>query len=229
MPPNPYLLAADNSPALLPLLQENPALASAQDDHGYSLVHAAASYNHLDLLRVLIHEFKVDVNLKDEDGETALFVVETVGAARCLVEELKADVQIRGADGVTAREKIEGEAEFPDVAEYLASVERERSGQANGVSAAGPGQTPATATATATAPAELPPVPEGLSVSVGTIQQAEDVPEEVDPEFRRRIEQLAEREDFHTPEGQAELRKLVEDALLGQDLASERNVRPREG
>ncbi|KAL2756469.1 hypothetical protein ACRALDRAFT_2105262 [Sodiomyces alcalophilus JCM 7366] len=220
MTPNPYLLAADNSPALLPLLRENPALASAQDEHGYSLVHAAASYNHLDLLRALIREFKVDVNLKDEDGETALFVVETVEAARCLVEELQASLDIRGSDGVTAREKIEGEAEFPAVAEYLASVEGERS--ANGVSATGPGQT-------ATTSAELPPVPEGLAVSVGTMQQAEDVPEEVDSEFRRRIEQLAEREDFHTSEGQAELRKLVEDAVLGQGLASERNVRPRDG
>lgn len=230
MPPNPYLLAADNSPALLPLLRENPALASAQDDHGYSLVHAAASYNHLDLLRALIREFNVDVNLKDEDGETALFVVETVEAARCLVEELNVDVGIRGSDGVTAREKIESEAEFPAVAEYLASLGGAAEGgrPANGVAAAGPGQQQ-TAT-TASAATDLPPVPEGLSVSVGTMQQDQDVPEEVvDPELKRRIDQLAQREDFHTPEGQAELRKLVEDAILGQGLASERNVRPREG
>ena len=90
MAPNPYLLAADNSPELLPLLRSNPALASSQDEHGYSLVHAAASYNHLDLLRALVRDLHVDVNLKDEDDETALFVVETPEAAKVLVEELGA-------------------------------------------------------------------------------------------------------------------------------------------
>ena len=83
MVPNPFLLAADNSPELLPLLRENPALASAQDDHGYSLIHAAASYNHLNLLRTLVRELHVDVDLKDEDDETALFVVETPDAPSC--------------------------------------------------------------------------------------------------------------------------------------------------
>lgn len=84
---NPFLLAADNSSALLSLLRENPRKASLQDEHGYSLVHAAASYNRLDLLRALVREFDVDVNLKDEDDETALFVVETVEAAKLLVED----------------------------------------------------------------------------------------------------------------------------------------------
>lgn len=211
MAPNPYLLAADNSPALLPLLRENASLASGQDEHGYSLVHAAASYNHLDLLRALINDFKVDVNIKDEDGETALFVVETVDAAKCLVEELGADIEIRGSDDVTAREKIDSEGDYPEVAAYLLGVEMSRH-IAGGGSAS-----------------DLPPVPEGLAVSVGTMDQNEELPEAIDPEFRRRIEQLAEREDFHTPEGQAELRRLVEEAILGEGLADERNVRPKQG
>ncbi|KAG7107613.1 Ankyrin repeat-containing protein like [Verticillium longisporum] len=218
MAQNPYLLAADNSPALLPLLRENPSLASGQDEHGYSLVHAAASYNHLDLLRALIQEFNVDVNLKDEDGETALFVVETVDAAKCLVEELGADIHIRGEDGVTPREKIEVEADYPEVAEYLAGVETERSASSSA----------ATATNGSSETAEMPPVPDGLAVSVGSMDQAADVPEEVDPEFKRRIEELAGREDFHTPEGQAELRRLVEEAVLGEGLADERSVRQRQ-
>ncbi|KAM0325720.1 hypothetical protein ACHAQA_007020 [Verticillium albo-atrum] len=221
MAQNPYLLAADNSPALLPLLRENPSLASGQDEHGYSLVHAAASYNHLDLLRTLIREFKVDVDLKDEDGETALFVVETVDAAKCLVEELGADIHIRGDDGVTPREKIEGEADFPEVAEYLTGVETERTSSATTSGRNGSNDT-------AAPPIELPPVPEGLAVSVGSMDQAQDVPEEVDSEFKRRIEQLAEREDFHTPEGQAELRRLVEEAVLGEGLTDERSVRQKQ-
>ena len=225
MPPqNPFLLAADNSPALLPLLRSNPALASGQDEHGYSLIHAAASYNHLDLLRALVRELRVPVDLRDEDAETALFVVETVAAARCLAEELGLDVHLRGADGQTAREKIEADGDFPTVAAYLKGLEE---GAPNG-DGADEGHTGGV-NGDAAAPDELPPPPEGMSVTVGTMAELEAVTEHADPEFRRRIEELAARDDFHTPHAQEELRKLVEDALSGQDLGNERNVRPRRG
>jgi hypothetical protein len=216
MASNQFLLASDNSPALLPLLRENPALASSQDEHGYSLIHAAASYNHLDLLRTLVQEFKVDVDIKDEDNETALFVVETVEAAKVLVEELGADLTHRGSEGQTAKEKLAAEAEFPEVAAYLEIMESSRQNgnesrtQANGVSDT------------------IPPAPSGMSVTVGTMDETQDVPEFVDPELRRRIEELAQRDDFDTPEVQAELRKLVEDAMLGEGLGEERNVRTRQ-
>ncbi|KAJ4174499.1 hypothetical protein NW754_004918 [Fusarium falciforme] len=201
--PNVYLLAADNDPALLPLLREKPALAASQDEHGYSLVHAAASYNHLNLLRALIREFNVDVDLKDEDNETALFVVETVAAAKILVE-------------AGANKKIESEGDFPIVAEYLARIEAK---QANDTAS----------TAAAVLPEAIPPPPEGMKVTVGTMDESQDIPEDVDPEFRRRIEELAGRDDFNTPRGQAELRKLVEDAILGEGIGDERNVRSKQG
>lgn len=214
--PNPYLLAADNSPALLPLLREKPDLAAAQDEHGYSLVHAAASYNHLDLLRALIREFKVNVDLTDEDGETALFVVETVEAAQALVEELGVNAAHQNTDGSTAQAKIEAEAEFPEVATYLAT--RVTNAQHD---------TPQ-ATAAAIIPETIPPPPEGMSVTMGTMDPSQDIPGEVDSEFRRRIEELAARDDFNTPQGQAELRKLVEDAVTGEGLGEERNVRSKQ-
>lgn len=209
---NPYLLAADNPQALITLLNENPSLASGQDEHGYSLIHAAASYNHLNLLRALVREFKAPVDLKDEDGETALFVVETVDAARVLVEELGLDTKIQNSDGQTAREKIEAEGDYPEIAEFLQTFEAGPSG-ANG---------------TTSGDMALPPVPEGLKVTMGTMDEADAGEQQPDPEFRRRIEELAAREDLQTPEGQAELRRLVEEVLGGQGFSEERSVRPRQ-
>ena len=209
-PPNPYLLAAENSPDLPALLTADPSLASAQDPHGYSLLHAAASYSHLDLLRSLVLDFGVDVDIRDEDDETALFVVESLDAAKVLVEELGADVSIRGSEGLTAGEKIEGEGDFPLVAEYLLK----KGGPAAGSAAARERE-------------GLPPLPEGLKFTVGTMDVERDVPDEVDPEFRRRIMELAERDDFHSAEGQEQLRLLVEDAILDQGVSEDRQARQR--
>jgi hypothetical protein len=64
------------------------------------------------LLRTLVNEFHVNVDLVDEDGETALFVAETVDCAKFLVEELHADLTIRNEEGKTAREKVVEEGEF---------------------------------------------------------------------------------------------------------------------
>lgn len=223
MSANPYLLAADNSPALLPLLRENPSLASAQDEHGYSLVHAAASYNHLDLLRTLIRELHVPVDLKDEDGETALFVVEAVAAARVLVQELGLDPMITNDDGQTAREKIVAEGDWLEVAEFLAGVTEGGAGsEANATGAR------AETNGEPAIPSVIPPVPEGLEVTVGTMTEAEESSQPVDPEFRRRIEELAASEDLETPEGQARLRQLIQDAVGDQGLSEERHVRPRQ-
>lgn len=211
---NPYLLAADNPTALLTLLREDPSLASGQDEHGYSLIHAAASYNHLDLLRALVNEFNVDVNLRDEDQETALFVVETIEAAKLLVEELKIDLLARNSDGQTATDKIIEEADFPQVAVFLKAAEMSLDGGlANGSGINGQAE-------------ELPPAPDGMTVSVGTMEPPAEEEPEIDPEFRRRIEELAQRDDFQTEAGQAELRQLVQDAISGEDL-EDRNVRQR--
>lgn len=213
MSPNQYLLAADNHPDLLPLLRANPHLASEQDEHGYSLVHAAASYGHLDLLRALVQELKVNVDLKDEDGETALFVVESTEAAKALVEELGANPNHQGTEGLTARQKIEAEGDYPAVAAYLVSVEAP--------------EDPAV-TAAAVMPEVIPPPPEGMSVTMGTMDESQDVPQEIDSAFRQRIEELAQRDDFDTPTGQAELRRLVEDAMSDQALGEERSVRSKQ-
>ncbi|KAG7287674.1 hypothetical protein NEMBOFW57_007187 [Staphylotrichum longicolle] len=160
MAPNPYLLAADDPQGLLALLVEDPSLAPRQDEHGYSLVHAAASYNHLALLRALVRDFKVPVDLRDEDGETALFVVETVDAARVLVEELGLDPKLQNEEGQTAREKIESEEDWPLVAEYLLSLEE--GGPEPSSSSASNGAANGAVNGAEETGMELPPPPEGL-------------------------------------------------------------------
>ena len=217
MAPNTFALAADNSPQLLPILRSNPSLASAQDEHGYSLVHAAASYDHLDLLRTLVHEFHVDSNIRDEDGETPLFVVESVEATRCLLEELGADPTVKNDEGMTAEEKIRAEGDYPTIADFLKDF------RARGDPIIGGSQNSETRT-------RLPPLPPNVLLSFGTMVDPQALEgTEADPEFRGRIEELAARDDFRGEEGQKQLRDLITDAIRGAGREDERQVRPRLG
>ena len=217
--PNVFILASDNSADLLPLLHSNPSLASSQDEHGYSLLHAAASYNHHDLLRTLVGDFHVNVNITDEDGETSLFVAETVETSKILVEELHCDTSLKNNEGSTAEEKIRTEGDFVTVADYLKTV----------VTRTTSGSSP-TDMPDGHRPQEeepLPPLPPNVTVNMGTTTE-DEVPEEVDPAFRARIEALASREDFQGEEGQKQLRELVTDAVREVERdADGRDVRRR--
>jgi hypothetical protein len=183
--PNPYILAAENPSALLTLLRSNPAIASCQDEHGYSLLHAAASYGHADLLRALVREFNVDYNKRNDEG-------------------------------LTAQETIENDGAFPDVAAYLAKV--------MGISPSAPAGSSLDAL---NAP---PPLPPNIRVNLGTVSEEEASAgmDQVDPEFKRRIDELAAREDFHSEATQNQLRQLVMDALNGSNIETQdRDVRRR--
>ncbi|KAJ5160473.1 uncharacterized protein N7482_007477 [Penicillium canariense] len=213
---NPYLLACDNPSALLELLRANPGIASSQDEHGYSLLHAAASYGHVDLLRALVQEFHVDVNLLDEDGETCLFVAETTKIARCLVEDLGVDYNKTNDEGFKAYEKMEADDEFPQVVAYLREVAGVPAAAAADPSA-GPLNAP-------------PPIPGNMQVNIGTMseEEASAGETEVDPEFKRRIDELAAREDFHSEATQEQLRALVMDAITGSSFeTADRETRRR--
>ncbi|KAF2722807.1 hypothetical protein K431DRAFT_244405, partial [Polychaeton citri CBS 116435] len=190
-------LVPDSPGQVINYLQSHPDLASKQDSHGYSLVHAATSYNQIELLRTLIQQFNVDPNIADEDDETALFNAENVEVARELLD-LGARLDARNSDGQTAAEKLDDEDEAPSVAEFLRTASSSTTGAAaetNGV-------------------LRPPSLPDGVQVNVGTMDPGEEG-EAPDPEFRRRIEELAAREDFHGEEGQRELRSLIEDAMRG--------------
>ena len=237
---NPFLLAADGSPQLLPLLRSDPALVTKQDHTGYSLLHALVSYRHLDILRDLVAEFHAPLDLRDEDGETALFVAETVDAARCLVEELGGGLELvkaRNREGQTSEEKLSAEIEeglaedsVTQVVEYLAEFrnrhersEAVRGGE--GAEKANDVANGAEALRSSSRSDHAPPLPRGVTLNVGTMTE-DEAPADVDEDLRRRIEQLAARDDYSDEGGQQELKSIVLDAV--RDMGSDnRDVRRR--
>ncbi|KAK4560555.1 hypothetical protein LTR86_005752 [Recurvomyces mirabilis] len=200
-------LVPDHPDRVLIHLSTYPNLASQKDAHGYSLIHAAASYNHCDLLGTLTQTYNVDINILDEDGETALFNAETVDIVRLLIE-LGIDVNLRNSEGQTAEEKLDHEDEQPEIAAFLSQHRTTSSSTTSGTSLT---QTNGNENETLDRP---PPLPNGVHINVGTMAP-DEAGEAPDPEFRRRIEELAAREDFETEEGQRELRSLVEDVVGG--------------
>ena len=211
-------LAADSPDNVIAHLREHPELAGQQDSHGYSLLHAAASYNHVQLVHALIKDFSVPANICDEDDETALFNAETVEMAKELLV-LGVSIDAKNGEGQTAAEKLADEDEQPVVAAFLrqaaggASVEEAASvvTQTGGAADSDVATNGAHGTNGIHAP---PPLPGNVKVNVGTMDAGE-AGEEPDPEIRRRIEELAARPDFQTEEGQAELRKLVTEIITG--------------
>ncbi|KAK9478528.1 ankyrin repeat-containing domain protein [Lipomyces japonicus] len=126
--PNIWTAASDNNRAVVEsYISSGKHTPNDRDASGYTPLHAAASYSHVDLLRYLVSNGG-EINLTDEDGETPLFVVETAATAKVLVEELKADWRVRNVEGFTALEKFEKEIEedgeqLEEVVEYLKTLE----------------------------------------------------------------------------------------------------------
>jgi hypothetical protein len=203
-------LVPDSPQTVLTHLSNSPNLASARDAHGYSLLHAASSYNQIPFLRTLVQTYNVSPNILDEDNETPLFAAENLDVAKALLE-LGADVGWKNAEGLTAAEKIEGEGDFPLVAQFL--KEHTTSGSSNPTPSSNIMASEDSALAEGILP-HPPPLPNGVQINIGTM----DEPEEEgapDPEFRRRIEELAARDDFQGEEGQRQLRELVTEAVTG--------------
>lgn len=220
-------LVVDKPDQVLQHLQTQPQLASQQDRHGYSLLHAAASYNHPEVLRTLLTTYSVNPNLTDEDGETCLFSVETADMAKFLVEQCNVDATLRNQEDQTAAEKFEQEGDFPEVAAYLASLVP-GGAAASILSQTGDPSAQQAADGTSQGTNRTgapPPLPHGVKIDLGTMGE-DEVGEAPDPEFRRRIDELAARPDFQSEETQRELRELVQDALGGL-RGEDRDVRQR--
>lgn len=230
-------LVPDSPGSVLAHLSSDASLASSADFSGYTLVHAAASYGQFELLRALVGRFAVSVDIRDLEGETPLFAADTIAAVRVLVEELHADWRVVSGEGLTALEnakaQIEDGGEWAAIVAYLEEVKL-NSGNATSVADGATGEAPGSSVDGADAqhgvlPVQLPP---NVKITTGTIQAPDAMGEDdaPDPEFRRRIEELAARDDFEGEEGQSALRDLVRDAV--GDLATtenDRDVRRRLG
>lgn len=105
------------------------------------------------------------------------------------------------------------------VAAYLRGLEAAAITASEGVESVGGGAT------------TYPKPPLGISVDLSAVEDASEALPPVDDALRRKIEQLATREDFDSEETQKELRSLVTQAVHDHvlDTGEEvRSVRPRQ-
>jgi ankyrin repeat protein len=89
----PWMAASEGN---LPLLQSSLSSLNlplnAADENGYTLLHAAASYNQMGILGFLLNSInQVNVHAQDTDGDSALHYAGNLRAAQMLVEIGKAN------------------------------------------------------------------------------------------------------------------------------------------
>ena len=72
---------------------------NSKDSNGYTPLAAAVSYNHIDLVEFLISE-GADVNIRDTENDTPLYVAENVKVAQKLLYH-GADPFVRNSEGKT--------------------------------------------------------------------------------------------------------------------------------
>lgn len=96
---NIWIAAADNDIEYVQkAISSGSNTANDKDNNGYTPIHAAVSYGHIELLRYLISQGG-NINITDNDGDTPLHSVESLIVARVLIEELNADWHLRNASG----------------------------------------------------------------------------------------------------------------------------------
>lgn len=98
---NIWIAASDNDVDYVKtVIESGQHTPNDKDNNGYTPIHAAASYGHIDLLRYLISKGG-NINITDEDGDTPLHSVEDADVARILVEEFKADWKLKNSEEQT--------------------------------------------------------------------------------------------------------------------------------
>ncbi|PIA16311.1 ankyrin, partial [Coemansia reversa NRRL 1564] len=81
------------------LVEEDKSAVNAKDENGYTPLHAAASWKHIEILQYLIRNGG-DVNIVDSDGDTPLHICEDRECAALLLSQ-GADPNTRNHEGLT--------------------------------------------------------------------------------------------------------------------------------
>lgn len=103
------------------LIESGHFTPNSKDPNGYTPIHAAVSYGHTDLLKYLV-EKGGDINIQDTEGDSPLHHVEDLKMAKLLVETYKADWKQKNEEGQIPADYIEEDSEFPEVVQYLRSL-----------------------------------------------------------------------------------------------------------
>ncbi|OUM52660.1 hypothetical protein BVG19_g1866 [[Candida] boidinii] len=120
---NIWIAASDGNLKLVTeYIESGSSSANAKDPNGYTPIHAAVSYGHIELLRYLISKGG-DINIQDVDGDTPLHHAETVDVAKILINEFNANYKLKNNEGLTPAKYQEEEDEFPELIEFLNKVE----------------------------------------------------------------------------------------------------------
>lgn len=120
---NIWVAAADNKLDVVKnFIESGKFSANSKDVNGYTPIHAAVSYGHLDLLDYLLSKGG-DINIQDTEGDSPLHHAEDVQVAKYLVEKLSANPKLKNNDGQTPLEYIEEDGEFPELIQYLTSLQ----------------------------------------------------------------------------------------------------------
>ncbi|CUM48827.1 unnamed protein product [Debaryomyces tyrocola] len=123
---NIWVAAADNQVKIVEsYLDDGDFTPNSKDPNGYTPIHAAASYGHIGLLKLLIKRGG-DINVQDNEGDAPLHHVEDIKTAKLMVEELKANWKIKNNEGQIPAEYIEEDDEFPELAQYLRSLSHDQ-------------------------------------------------------------------------------------------------------
>ncbi|KAI9173002.1 hypothetical protein H9P43_007133 [Blastocladiella emersonii ATCC 22665] len=122
---NIWLACADGDLATVKsLIASGAATVSSQDENGYSPLHAAASYEHEDIVDYLLSLDPTIVSLTDEDGDTPLHAVESAAMAKRLVDA-GASPDVRNLEGMTPLD-VAFEDDREEVVEYFKALYTER-------------------------------------------------------------------------------------------------------
>jgi ankyrin repeat protein len=84
---------------------------TAADENGYTLLHAAASYNQMEILQFLLSQNTVDVHATDNDGDSALHYAGNVPVIELLIQVGKANPAQVNSQGKTALQAKQEELE----------------------------------------------------------------------------------------------------------------------